>query len=278
MNENPQPAPHVPPFPSESAPEEHEHEKGFWRRIRNKFLAGLAFVVPLIATFWVLTVVYKVLNKVSTPILWGICWVLNKTLGGYHAEGAGGQEVLREFEPSYFNIHLFDFGNPEGVSLNVVGVLILILLLVALGFMATHVIGRRVVHAMDALLMRVPVVSFIYRALKQVIDAFKSYSDTQNFQGVAFVEYPSPGCWLVGFITGRYQDPDLGGAMTAVFLPTSPNPMTGFVVMVESARIRESSMSLEDATKMIFSAGLVSPHSAAKVALAPKPPPRASDP
>jgi len=78
---------------------------------------------------------------------------------------------------------------------------------------------------------------------------------------VAYVDYPSPGCRLIGFITGSYTDPDSGSHKTAIFIPTSPNPLTGFTLLVDDERVINSKISLEDASKMILSAGLVSPGS-----------------
>ena len=96
-------------------------------------------------------------------------------------------------------------------------------------------------------------------AVRQAIEAFRTIGQQQSFKRVAFVEYPSPGCRLLGFVTGQLTDPDDGIGRTAIFLPTSPNPMTGFVVLVENEKVINSSLSLEEATKLILSAGLVAP-------------------
>ena len=82
---------------------------------------------------------------------------------------------------------------------------------------------------------------------------------TRKFKGVAWVEYPSPGCRLLGFVTGTFQDAKSGKEMTSVFIPTSPNPMTGFVIVVDDDRLEMSQLSVEEATKLLLSAGLVAP-------------------
>ena len=78
---------------------------------------------------------------------------------------------------------------------------------------------------------------------------------------VCACEYPSPGCRLLGFVTGNYHDTQSGEDVTTVFIPTSPNPMTGFTLIVEDVKVEDSAMSLEEASKMILSAGLVAPES-----------------
>ena len=121
--------------------------------------------------------------------------------------------------------------------------------------------GRAAVNWIDGAITRVPILGFIYATLKQFVDALRNLGGPRKFKGVAYVEYPSPGCRLLGFITGNFRDPQTGKDVTSIFLPTSPNPMTGFIVIVDDDKIFDCEMSLEEASKMILSAGLVSPAS-----------------
>lgn len=193
---------------------------------RNYLLAGLAFAIPLVATGWLLVLVYKAVEKVSAPI---VAFLLPA-----------------EMDPPSFVVSL-------------VGFAVILSIIAGLGFMGANVIGKRVLAAIDAFILRIPIVAFIYRGLKQVIDSFRSTGATKRFQRVAYVEYPSPGCRLIGFVTGNYHDIQLGKGVTTVFVPTSPNPMTGFVIVVEDDKVMEASLSLEEASKLVFSAGLISP-------------------
>jgi uncharacterized membrane protein len=93
------------------------------------------------------------------------------------------------------------------------------------------------------------------------VDALRNLGGPRKFKGVAYVEYPSPGCRLLGFVTGNFHDPQTGKDVTSIFLPTSPNPMTGFIVVVDDDKLIDCDMTLEEASKMILSAGLVSPAS-----------------
>lgn len=146
-----------------------------------------------------------------------------------------------------------------GFEIPGLGFIVSILLLFALGLLATNVLGQRVLEGVEKLLLRVPVVATIYAGVKQVIDSFKAFNNAANFKRVVYIEYPSPGCKLIGFVTGQFYDAALQREMTAVAIPTAPNPMTGLVVIVESDKLIESALTIEEATKLIVSAGLVAP-------------------
>jgi uncharacterized membrane protein len=194
-----------------------------WRAIladlRNKLLTGVVVAVPIIVTIWVLELAYGFINGISAPFL----------------------------------IKLF------GKEIPGLGFLVTLLLLLFLGFMATNVLGQRILEWTERQLLRIPLVATIYAGVKQVIDSFKSFNNMSNFKRVVYVEYPSPGCKLIGFVTGQYFDHRLQTEMISVVIPTAPNPMTGLVIVVEAAHVIESELNLEEAMKLIVSAGLVSP-------------------
>ncbi len=163
-----------------------------------------------------------------------------------------------------------------GVDLPGLGFAVTVLMLMGLGFMATNVLGQRMLLAVEKLVLRVPLVATIYAGVKQVIDSVKAFNSGSQFKRVAYVEYPSPGCKLIGFVTGQYFDERLRLDMTSVVIPTAPNPMTGIVIVVESSRVIDSSLSIEEATKLVVSAGLVVPRK--KGAVGPEPVPIAAWP
>lgn len=209
--------------------------------LRNKFLAGLAVVVPIIVTFWILQFVYEFLQKMSTPLLVSFATVYNQTVPDSMAIDLNGETFS----------HIT----------SLVGFLVPVMFLVALGVMATNVIGVRVVSAVDKLLLRIPLISFIYKSLKQVIEAFRGFGDTRNFKRVVYVEYPSPGMKLIGFVTGQFFDTKAQQQMTLVFLPGALSPMTGLLIVAESSKVIDAPLSLEEAMKIVFSGGLISPES-----------------
>jgi uncharacterized membrane protein len=207
--------------------------------LRNKFLAGVALAVPLVVTFWFLQFVYEFLQGMSEPLLRSFAGIYN-------------QAVPAEWSIDLAGRHLVQMGR-------LLGFLVPIAALLALGVMATNVIGVRIVAALDRLVLSVPLISFIYKSLKQVIEAFHSFGGSRNFKRVVYVEYPSPGMRLIGFVTGHYPDPKTGLDMSCVFLPGALSPMTGLLIVVETTRLEDAPLTVEDAMKMIFSGGLISP-------------------
>ena len=151
------------------------------------------------------------------------------------------------------------FLRKAGVHIPGLGFIVTILLLIGVGFMATNVLGQRFLDAIERLLLRIPLVTTIYTIVKQVIDSFRAFNNASNFKRVVYIDYPSAGCRLIALVTNQFYDTALGMEMTTVVIPTAPNPMTGLIVVVESSRLVESSLTIEEATKLIVSAGLVAP-------------------
>jgi uncharacterized membrane protein len=224
-----------PPKPEPPAP------RGAVVWTRNKFLAGLAVVTPLIITFWIMQVVYSVLHYWSQPVLKFVVQQVNIAAGTIVIDVQSAGFILFE---------------------RFIGVLIPVIAVIALGVMATNVIGKSVMEAIDRLLLRIPFISFIYKSLKQVIDAFKNLGGKQSFKRVVYVDYPVPGMWMLGFVTGQFYDRIRQRNMTSIFLPCAASPMTGMLVVVEAERVSDAPMTMEEAMKMIFSGGLIGPDGA----------------
>ncbi|WP_038170530.1 DUF502 domain-containing protein [Verrucomicrobium sp. BvORR106] len=207
--------------------------------VRNKFLAGLALVTPLVVTFWILQIVYASLKQVSIPLLEFFAAIYN-------------QAVPVAWMIDTHDPRLLQF-------MNFLGFLIPIVFLVALGVMATNVLGVRVVSALEKFLLRIPLVAFIYKFMKQVMDSFKGFGGVKSFKRVVYVDYPSPGLKMLGFVTGQYIDPKTGAGMSAVLLPAALSPMTGLVIVTENSRLEDAPLTVEEAMKLIVSGGLISP-------------------
>ena len=201
--------------------------------LRNKLLAGLALVIPMLVTIWILKVIHDFLHSLSAPLLLPIAQAFYPELT---ADDPGFQQFT-----------------------SLIGFLVPILVLIALGVVATNVIGSRLVVAVDKLMLSLPIISFIYKSLKQVIEAFRGFGGSKNFKRVVYVEYPSPGMKLIGFVTGQYVDPKSNANMSCVFLPGALSPMTGLLIVTETARLEDAPLSIEEAMKMIFSGGLIIP-------------------
>lgn len=206
--------------------------------VRNKFLTGLAVITPVIVTWWILQFVYKVLHDWSLPLQQFSVSRINEL---------AGKQII---DPGSTGFLMFE---------KFVGVLIPLAALIALGVLASNVIGRQVVEAIDRLLLRVPFISFIYKTLKQVIDAFKNFGGKAGFKRVVYVDYPATGSWMIGFVTGYYYEKVKQKEMAMVFIPGALSPMTGLLLVVEKERVMDAPMTMEEAMKMIFSGGLVGP-------------------
>lgn len=198
---------------------------------RNKLIAGVIVAVPLVVTIWVLHVIFVAIARVSRPLI---------------------APILKQSGRSPDDYLWLAFA-------------LTILLFLVLGLIATNVIGRKLIEAFERVILRVPVVATVYSGIKQVMDSVQGLKAGMQFQRVVYVDYPATGYLLIGFVTGQFTDNQNGQEMTCVFLPTSPNPMTGFTLVVPSGHIKNCPLTLEEATKLIISGGLVGP----------KPPPSA---
>jgi uncharacterized membrane protein len=126
-----------------------------------------------------------------------------------------------------------------------------------LGEVAARTVGRRVLGFGEAILLRLPFVKVIYRATKQVMEAFQRPS-ARAFKSVVFLEFPRRDMRSVGFVTGTVRKPD-GSVWKTVFVPTTPNPTTGFLQIVPEGDLEVTDMTVEEGVKMIMSLGVLVP-------------------
>ena len=210
-----------------------------FRRALSALLAGIASIIPVLATVWLLVLIYKVLGDVGETIIENTFRLFNQLRG------------VGESEEDAWS---FEFPG-SGFVLALLPVVILFLI----GFLVTNSLGRYLLNWIETKIAKLPLLGFVYSSIKQLVDALKGLGAERQFKGVAFIEYPSPGCRLLGFITGNFHDSQTGKDVTSIFLPTSPNPLTGFVVLVEDERVMKSDLSMEEASKLVLSAGLVAP-------------------
>ena len=184
----------------------------------NRLLTGIAFAVPLVVTYWVLSFGYGLVTGLSDP------WL--KALG-------------------------VDFPGA--------GFFITILAFIGLGFMATHVIGRRLLDRFELFMLRIPVAGSIYSGAKQVLQTIQGVGTGPKPKRAVVVEYLMPGSYLFGYATGYFTEAGSHREMTTVFVPTAPNPTTGLLIAVPADKVRDSDLTMEEATKMLVSGGLITP-------------------
>ncbi|MGH9398741.1 MAG: DUF502 domain-containing protein [Thermoanaerobaculia bacterium] len=150
----------------------------------------------------------------------------------------------------------------RGISVLGLGFVLLNLLLLLLGFVATNFLGRRAFALYDRLMHRVPLINKIYSTLRQIAEVLLGSPESAAFRRVALVEYPATGTHMVGFVTSTAVSEageKLGRKVCYVFVPSAVNPTTGFLLVVPEEKVRYLDMTPEQAMRMIVSAGTVVP-------------------
>lgn len=134
---------------------------------------------------------------------------------------------------------------------------ILLLAVYLLGEFTTNFVGRRILGFGESIVLRMPFVKVVYSASKQVVAAFER-REARAFKSVVLVEFPRPGMRAVGFVTGQVKDAS-GDSWTTVFVPTTPNPTTGFLQIVPDQELVQTSYTVEEGIKMVMSLGVLMP-------------------
>ena len=138
------------------------------------------------------------------------------------------------------------------------GIILVILILYFTGMVASNVTGKRLFSLFEGLMNHIPVVSTMYQVGKQISTTL-SLPEKQVFKRAVLVEVGSPGFWGVGFVTGTLQNEKTKESLLRVFVPTVPNPTTGFVIVVSESKVIDPGWSIEDMMKTIISGGIIGP-------------------
>lgn len=225
-----------------------EKEKGEKQRLRNRsllwfknvlranFFAGLFVVIPLGITIW---------------IFWGLWDWLDQPMADLFQKltGKGGEEIGRFLAPFF-------------------GLLLVLAIILVIGFVTRVTVGRWVLRLFEWVMTRLPVAGVIYTSVKQIGQAILTVEGESKFEGAVMVEFPSPGTWAVGFVTGRAEGvmdtatkdaahPDDERLM--VFVPMTPLPSAGFMLVVKRREVRHLPLSVPDAFKLVVSGGIIAP-------------------
>jgi uncharacterized membrane protein len=143
-----------------------------------------------------------------------------------------------------------------GLKFPGLGIITLIVFVLLVGVLSANYLGTRLVRYSDQLMQKVPLVRGVYTTVKQIMETF---SVKHSFHGVALVEYPRKGCYSMGFMTGEIKGEALGlpGKFITVFVPTTPNPTAGFLLILPEAEVKQLNMTVDQGMKFIISIGLV---------------------
>tara|TARA_Y100001970_G_C14226333_1_gene855915 strand:+ start:550 stop:1143 length:594 start_codon:yes stop_codon:yes gene_type:complete len=137
------------------------------------------------------------------------------------------------------------------------GIILTVLLVYILGLLVTNFLGKKIFDIGERLVKKVPIVNMIYTTLKQITDTFTKGS-MDAFKGAVYIEYPRKGLWTMAFISGESINKD-GVSFYHLFVPTTPNPTSGFFLMIPQSDTIKSGMSVENGLKTIISGGLLAP-------------------
>jgi len=168
-------------------------------------------------------------------------------------------EIINDIvPPEYLPETLFNLGNTIPGS----GIVWVILVIVITGALVSNFIGRKLLELWEKLLNRIPGFRGIYKALKQLSDTVLSTSG-DSFKKAVLVEYPRKGMWTIAFQTGNYHgevEKKIGEEIINIYVPTTPNPTSGFFIMLPKDDVIELDMSVDEAFKLIISTGVVTPN------------------
>ncbi len=202
------------------------------RNLRNAFLTGIILLLPLGVTY---IVVNFIILKVGVPASNVFFW--------YVDEAIRNQAVVNTI-------------------LNVAALFVLIIFVIGLGVFSRYVFGRIIISSLERILDRLPFINTVYRTVKQIVDTF-SQQQKAVFQEVVLIEYPRKNSWVLGFRTSESKgevQAKTGRHLSNIFVPTTPNPTSGFLLMIPSEDIIPLGMTVADGMKLIISGGAVSPN------------------
>ena len=148
--------------------------------------------------------------------------------------------------------------NIIGFHIPGLGILLTILSVYLLGVIIRNVLGRRLFSWGEKIVLAIPLVSTIYKTIKQFINAFSGTADGKNFQKVIFLQYPRVGVWTLAFVTGESVDAN-SVEYYHIFVPTTPNPTSGFFIIIPKRETMLTEMTVEEGIKMVISGGMIAP-------------------
>jgi uncharacterized membrane protein len=208
-------------------------KKSFFARWRSSFLTGLAITLPAIISIAALLWVFRTVSNITDLLLFFLPHKIT-----HQDDGIG---------PIYWYWSL-------------VALLLAVTMISLAGLLARYYIGKRIIEWLDTVMMQVPLLNKFYGAIKQVNEAFSG--DKNSFKTVVMVEFPSAGMYSIGFITneqnGEVQQ-RTKERVVCVFVPTTPNPTSGFLILVPEEKVTKLDMSVADGIKYIVSLGSISP-------------------
>jgi uncharacterized membrane protein len=214
------------PLHPEQSPLHHPHP--LRSRLRTVLLGGLLILAPAYLTVYVLLLLFRFMDGIFAPLI-------DKTLSTFFEE--------------------------PGIHIPGLGILLTLLVILFLGWLSTRVVGRQMIDSMEGFVRRIPVARSVYGATKGVLEAL-SRDQADAFKRVVLVQYPRVGTYGIGFVTGgpaRWSASPHDMELVPVFVPTTPNPTSGYLLLVPPREIIECPVTVEEGIRMVVSGGILQP-------------------
>lgn len=217
--------------------QQQSHKSHFLASLRTSFITGIIVIAPVGLTVW---------------LLWTMMGWVDGFVFPFVPDAYAPQNILHTL-----------FGIEQTINVRGLGIVFFILFTTLVGWIAKGVFGRVLIRWGESIVDRMPVIRSIYSGLKQIAETVFAQQE-RSFEQACMVEYPRRGIWAVGFITseakGEIQNiTEEHEKLISVFVPTTPNPTSGFLLFFKESEIHVLDMSVEDAAKLVISAGLVYP-------------------
>ena len=218
---------------------------GWIASMRSNFLTGLIIITPIALTIWL---IWSVVGWIDARV-WAI--------------------VPDAYQPHRYIQTLYNIQISEQYDIPGIGLVVFLVFTIFVGWMGKGFVGRSLIRWAEGVVNRMPVVRSVYSGAKQIAETVLNKKNN-SFDKACLIEYPRKGIWAIGFVSTKARgeianlSPE-GKELISIFVPTTPNPTSGFLLFFPSTDIRELDMSVEDAAKLVISAGLVYPNELSKI-------------
>ncbi|MAQ43377.1 MAG: hypothetical protein CMG25_02690 [Candidatus Marinimicrobia bacterium] len=189
---------------------------------KNYFITGLFSIIPLAITYYIIVSLISIFSKPGQNLI---------------------KYILPEVELPL--IELF------------IGFTLTFLFIYFLGLIISNVLGKKLYNFFENILSKIPLVSYIYNTIKQITETL-TISQKQAFKKVVYIEYPKENIWTIALVTGESRD-KTGVDYYQIFVPTTPNPTSGFMLYIKKSDAKETNLSIDEGLKIVISGGMLAP-------------------
>lgn len=226
------------------------------KTFRGRVAAGVVLVIPLAVTIILIKYVYNAALWLGVRIVYWVSLLYSRIT---HMIGAGGDEASGRTWLPAANPKWIDPALAEWPDI-VLAIILTILMFYILGALGTNVVGKRLIQAVETLLQRIPLVDTVYGSIKRMVAALGGSSDPQQPEKkVVMIDFPSPEMKTIAFVTSMFTDSNSGQRYAAVYVPTTPNPTSGYMEIVPIEKVTDTDLTMEQALSMILSGGATAP-------------------